>query len=325
MNLDLDVETAVPKSCCDVPARFALQFADKFLEAQFAERWHRLPEARNLPIFAAASAPDASRARVLDACCGTGRASIPLLGALSAGEVIYVDRSSAALHVAEDAVRKSSGGRRVSAAFLGMPVQDIPWNDIGLLDRIVIRYALHLVPAPEQFLRSAYRSLRPGGRIIFNLAGSTIFSFTNPQWNAVPDAAGRAHPFFAAFHRAATDALPELSQSTFRARQADYANNSDCSSWTWQGLRALLHRAGISPYCYRFQTTWFDASFEDKLAYARTFGAPPMPAAWEMFNALAPEGRQQLLDRIVATARRAITPGAAFRFLEPLVTIEKPR
>ncbi|MDQ3821566.1 MAG: class I SAM-dependent methyltransferase [Acidobacteriota bacterium] len=313
-------------------------FTSKFNSLTLIEKWRELPTSTNIQAFTARAAVAVHNARVLDLCCGTGKGSIELVNNWSVGEVVYIDQSSVALEMAQEVFKNSARSSLVSTRFVCQSAELLDnVEDLGMFDTIIIRYALHLVSDPVTLLSRLYHRLRPGGRIVFNLAGSNIFRFCDPSFNAIPDSSGRAHPFFLAVYRAALILREEILSAVPRDEQESVlltetkanggTNETYCinypigTQFDLRAIREIVVRAGIPLSKFSYEVTWLRASFEDKAAYASVLGAPPIPKIWQLFNAMHPSHRNELVQKVMRVAGESLPASSRFYFPEPIFTI----
>jgi SAM-dependent methyltransferase len=142
-----------------------------------ARRWQRAVDASvrrgELACEVLSNAIDLSSARVLDAGCGVGGASIALRG--RGAIVTGIDRNIERLR----AMRESETSAPAAAADL----RRIPFPD-ATFDAVVLQDVLEHTPDPTAVLREASRALAPGGAIYISTPGrwSIMNALADPHW-----------------------------------------------------------------------------------------------------------------------------------------------
>lgn len=121
--------------------------------------------------------------RVLDLCCGTGASALPAARAVGpTGSVIGVDFTPALIEVA-----------RAHAAAAGLTQARFEVADVttlafapGAFDAVISVFGLFFVDDMPGMLRSAWRWLLPGGRLVTTVWGEVVLAPGEPWfWEAV--------------------------------------------------------------------------------------------------------------------------------------------
>lgn len=108
---------------------------------------------------------------ILDAGCGTGRATAELLARLPAGRVVAVDRSYNMLRAAREHLRLSEEPQRrppvmtAQADLVALPF-------VEAFDGIISLATFHWITNHERLFRSLYQSLVPGGWLVAQCGGA---------------------------------------------------------------------------------------------------------------------------------------------------------
>ncbi|MBN2020814.1 MAG: class I SAM-dependent methyltransferase [Sedimentisphaerales bacterium] len=316
-------------------------FSEKFNNYRFIEKWEKLPTSTNIELFstnAFNSINSKRNSRVLDLCCGTGKGTIYLAFNWNVGEITYVDQSKTALEMAREVISNHHRSSLISTQFICQPAELLDKYDLGSFDSIIIRYAIHLLNKPHILLSNLYRILNPGGRIVFNFAGSNIYNFSNPNFNAVPNFLGQCHPFFGAVYMACKEieddiilAVPSSDYNHLvsigalqKMDSGDYKfGTRNLIKYNIAIVRKMIFKAGIPQSNISYDLTWLRASFGDKASYAYTFGAPPIPGIWSLFNTMSKDIKIELTQKIMNIAQKRLSPKFNFYFPEPIFTITR--
>ncbi len=166
----------------------------KFRDEEFLERWKAAPTSTNLEILAARAAAGRRGLRIMDVCCGTGKAGLGIAKHADVNEIVFLDGSPRALELARETFEERHCGRLISAHFVACQdaESEIP-PELGAFDAIVIRYAFHLFGLRDRLLACLFARLKPGGRPGFQLGGRAILAGYGAR-AAKPSSMSRADP-----------------------------------------------------------------------------------------------------------------------------------
>lgn len=107
--------------------------------------------------------------RVLDIGTGPGLPALPIAERVGPdGEVVGIDLSDAMI---EEARRRAGKAPGENVRFEVMDAENLDLED-GSFDRVVCRFGLQIMTAPQAVLEEAFRVLAPGGRFAANVWAS---------------------------------------------------------------------------------------------------------------------------------------------------------
>lgn len=320
----------------DVDVKERTPFQRKFENEMFVERWERMPTASTISCFGHVPWSGELAPRVLDVCCGTGKAAREFARYNPRCELVLVDRSAEAVTRATEAM--ADGGLKPSSATaVCLAAEDIS-EELGPFDVVLMRYGLHLIESPERVLRTLYRMLRPGGVLALNLPGSNIYRFRDQHHNALPNSDGVAHPFFVAFLQscqqqsgsilAAVDGamdVPEFNlASDLVTRGVGKGVAQKVIRFDRDRVFQILSQAGIPLHVVEQRIVFMKSDIQTKLAFASNSGSPPIPGLWQLFNVMEPNARAEVMERIVHGVNKIVGLEKQFRFPEPMFLAHKP-
>lgn len=176
----------------DAPFPQAAQMADpsmvRTLSAQAEAIWPQ-----EAPLLARYGLP--ADARILDAGCGTGEASLRLAGLYPRAAVLGVDVLDVHLDLARARARERALDARVrfeKRSIFGLGLPDASF------DLVACRHVLQAVPGPERAVAELRRVTRPGGWLHLIAEDYAMIHFSpggldaGAFWPAVPQEFGRA-------------------------------------------------------------------------------------------------------------------------------------
>ena len=103
---------------------------------------------------------------VLDLGCGDGKVTAEIAGKVGRGSVVGVDSSSAMIELAK---RQYPDTKYDNLSFVVMDASDLSFAE--RFDIAFSNAALHWIENHRPVVEGVYRSLRPGGRILFQMGG----------------------------------------------------------------------------------------------------------------------------------------------------------
>lgn len=262
--------------------------------------------------------PTSQPIRALVAGCGTGDGAIMLATHLARaqrpGEVICLDRSKAALAIAQARaeVRQLSNIRFIEGSLL-----DLPSLDLGVFDYIDCCGVLHHLPEPDTTLATLETMLAPGGGM-----GLMVYApYGRTGVYMVQDALGSLAPITDTpearldMARRIMRTLPATAWLRQNGNFGDHLSGGDAGlydlllnprdrSYTITAFMALLSRAGLEPTCLmepaRYNPSLFlpDPKLRVKLAEL-----PPLEQA-----AIAEELTGNMATHVAYVVRKGAAP-----------------
>ena len=246
---------------------------------------------------------------VLDVGCGPGHIGIDMAARLPRGRFHFLDRSSRMIETARENVRQRfPDGGGPDFDFTQADARELEDAVEGQrYDVVICRFLIQFLDDPETVLAAAYRALRPGGQLIFNLSGHNTFNYS---------AAGNSllsHEFYARLIRASREiltrrlnALPGAAVSWLAEaglvvagpRGVILDESSLVPKYDLASTLRALSRAGVAARQVRHlivsqrQTTGF------RRQYSRVLGSVPVPGIWDVLEIFDPLTRQVLVEEI---------------------------
>ncbi|GAB3593339.1 class I SAM-dependent methyltransferase [Acetobacter peroxydans] len=262
--------------------------------------------------------PTSMPLRALVAGCGTGDGAIMLATHLARaqrpGEVICLDRSKAALAIAQARadVRLLSNIRFIEGSLL-----DLPALDLGLFDYIDCCGVLHHLPDPDASLAALEAMLAPGGGM-----GLMVYApYGRTGVYMVQDALGSLAPVTDApetrldMARRIMRTLPATAWLRQNGNFGDHLSGGDAGlydlllnprdrSYTITAFMALLNRAGLEPTCLMEPARYNPALFlPDPKLRAKLAELPPLEQA-----AIAEELTGNMATHVAYVVRKGAAP-----------------
>jgi SAM-dependent methyltransferase len=270
---------------------------------------------------------------VLDVGCGPGHIGIDMAARLPRGRFHFLDRSSRMIETARENVRQrfpDGGGPEFD--FTQADARELEDAVEGQrYDVVICRFLIQFLDDPETVLAAAYRALRPGGQLIFNLSGHNTFNYS---------AAGNSllsHEFYARLIRASREiltrrlnALPDAAVSWLAEaglvvagpRGVILDESSLVPKYDLASTLRALSRAGVAARQVRHlivsqrQTTGF------RRRYSRVLGSVPVPGIWDVLEIFDPLTRQVLVEEIYDRAFED-TGDTAFMTHDPVFIVSR--
>ena len=291
------------------------KFALRFREESFARQLDSLPASPSFVQFRRSmefcSAP---LLRVMDCCCGTGKASVGLIDSPRVSELVLLDRCGPGLEIAQRKLSKRSAVVSV--------VQDSMEHATvapSFFHFILMAYGIHMLEDPQTVLAKLAQALTPAGKLVFNLPGYNVYRLpTTVNFEGM-------EAFFRAFAFRTVEVLEEELGIHFGVAERAASLRWDqqiLGHWDDAGVRSLLER--LSPqFSLDLAIVEFDVPLADKFSYARLFGSPPLPWAWPILDDLSYERRSLLIERILANVEGDLAGTHSVRWAEPFYTITR--
>ena len=254
----------------------------------------------------------APRLRVMDCCCGSGKASAELIDSPRLSELVLLDRCWPGLQIAQRKFSRSSAV--VSVVQDSMERASVAPSFFHF---IIMAYGIHMLEDPQTVLAKLTQALAPTGKLVFNLPAYNVYRLP-----ATVNIEGM-EAFFRAFRT--VEALEEELGIQFSA--ADRAaslqwDQQALGHWDDAGVRSLLVR--LPPrFSLDVAIVEFDVPLADKFSYARLFGSPPLPWAWRILDELPYDRRSRLIERIITNVDSDLAGAHSVRWAEPFYTITR--
>ncbi|MFT8885710.1 MAG: class I SAM-dependent methyltransferase [Acetobacter papayae] len=265
-----------------------------------------------------AQRPTSRPLRALVAGCGTGDGAIMLATHLARaqrpGEVICLDRSKAALAIAQARadVRQLTNIRFIEGSLL-----DLPALELGLFDYIDCCGVLHHLPDPDSTLSALEAMLAPGGGM-----GLMVYApYGRTGVYMVQDALGSLAPVTDTpetrldMARRIMRTLPATAWLRQNGNFGDHLSGGDAGlydlllnprdrSYTITAFMALLSRAGLEPTCLMEPARYNPALFlPDPKLRAKLAELPPLEQA-----AIAEELTGNMATHVAYVVRKGAAP-----------------
>ena len=262
--------------------------------------------------------PTSRPLRALVAGCGTGDGAIMLATHLARaqrpGEVICLDRSKAALAIAQARadVRQLTNIRFIEGSLL-----DLPALELGLFDYIDCCGVLHHLPDPDSTLSALEAMLAPGGGM-----GLMVYApYGRTGVYMVQDALGSLAPVTDTpeirldMARRIMRTLPATAWLRQNGNFGDHLSGGDAGlydlllnprdrSYTITAFMALLSRAGLEPTCLMEPARYNPALFlPDPKLRAKLVELPPLEQA-----AIAEELTGNMATHVAYVVRKGAAP-----------------
>lgn len=270
---------------------------------------------------------------VLDVGCGPGHVGIDMATRVPRGRYHFLDRSARMLTLArENAERRFPDGGGPDFEFIQADARDLEAAVDGpRFDVVICRFLIQFLDDPESVLAAAYRVLRPGGQLIFNLSGHNTFNYS-VRGNSL-----RSHGFYERLLRASREvlsprlnALPGaavtwLSQAglvTAGPRGVSLDEASFRPKHDLTSILGALKTAGVAArqvhhlIVAQRQTTRF------RKRYSRALGSIPVPGIWDVLDIFDSLTRQVLVEEIYDRAF-AGTGDTEFMTYDPVFVVSR--
>ena len=104
--------------------------------------------------------------KILDVGCGDGKVTAEIAGLVRDGHVIGVDNS---ISMIEFANKRYLSKEYSNFSFVVMDAKSLPFNKC--FDVVFSNAAIHWIKGHSPVVKGAFRGLRPGGRILFQMGG----------------------------------------------------------------------------------------------------------------------------------------------------------
>ena len=262
--------------------------------------------------------PTSTPMRAFVAGCGTGDGAIMLATHLARaqrpGEVICLDRSKAALAIAQ---ARADARQLSNIRFIEGSLLDLPALDLGLFDYIDCCGVLHHLPDPDASLAALEAMLAPGGGM-----GLMVYApYGRTGVYMVQDALGSLAPVTDApearldMARRIMRTLPATAWLRQNGNFGDHLSGGDAGlydlllnprdrSYTITAFMALLNRAGLEPTCLMEPARYNPALFlPDPKLRAKLAELPPLEQA-----AIAEELTGNMATHVAYVVRKGAAP-----------------